>query len=204
MNWWTTTTRCLRRRSAPRADRGWVPTARLTRLAIPMLAWAALTHAGSAGENLFRRGLLPSGQAVHAERQAGASVEGMSAACVNCHRRSGLGSIEGLISIPPIAGPYLFAPHDKSLEQLGVPYVDTARQEHYPYTDATLAQAIREGIGANGHPLNYLMPRYQLDDAAMADLVAYLKAIPVGSVPGVTKSVLHFATIITPDADPVK
>jgi cytochrome c553 len=181
-----------------------VRTARLALVAIPMLVWVALAHASPEGENLFRRGLLPSGQAVHAVRQAGASVEGMSAACVNCHRRSGLGSIEGLISIPPIAGPYLFAPHDKSLEQLGVPYVDTARQEHYPYTDATLAQAIREGIGANGRPLNYLMPRYQLDDAAMADLVAYLKAIPVGSVPGVTKSVLHFATIVTPDADPLK
>jgi len=45
------------------------------------------------------------------------------------------------------------------------------------------------------------MPRYQIDDAAMAELIAYLKAMKFGPVPGVTASVLHFATIITPDAD---
>src|SRR2546427_4400437 len=50
-------------------------------------------------------------------------------------RRSGLGSSEGRITIPPIAGPYLFAPRGKSLEQLRIPFVDTARLNHDPYTD---------------------------------------------------------------------
>src|SRR5438045_5839027 len=48
------------------------------------------------------------------------------------------------------------------------------------------------------------MPRYQIDDAAMAELIGYLKDIKVSASPGVSTSVLHFATIITPDADPVK
>jgi hypothetical protein len=47
------------------------------------------------------------------------------------------------------------------------------------------------------------MPHYELDDAAMASLVAYLKQLSPGKVHGVTDSVLHFATIVTPDADPV-
>lgn len=62
----------------------------------------------SAGERLCRRGLLPSGEPVQAAREAGAVLQGAHAACVNCHRRSGLGSIERPISIAPIAGPYLF------------------------------------------------------------------------------------------------
>jgi hypothetical protein len=141
---------------------------------------------------------------VQAVRPGGATVRGADAACVNCHRRSGLGSSEGQITIPPIAGPYLFVPRGRSLEQLGVPFVDTVRINHDPYTDESLGRAIREGIAANGRPLNYLMPRYQIDDAAMAKLVAYLKDMKVVPSQGVSAAALNFATIITPDADPVK
>jgi hypothetical protein len=123
---------------------------------------------------------------------------------VNCHRRSGLGSSEGQITIPPITGQYLFAPRAKSLEELGIPFVDTVRLDHEPYTEETLARAIRDGIGSKGRPLNYLMPHYQIDDAAMAELIAYLKGMGSGATPGVTYSVLQFATMITPDADKVK
>src|SRR6202140_2233698 len=164
----------------------------------------AAAPASPAGETLYRQGLLPSGEPVRAVREANASIEGSTAACVNCHRRSGLGSSEGRLTIPPIVGPYLFAPRGKSLETLGIPFVDTARLDHYPYSDATLARAIREGIGASGRTLNYLMPRYQIDDAGMGELIAYLKGMKLSPEPGVTTSVLHFATIITPDADPVK
>ena len=42
------------------------------------------------------------------------------------------------------------------------------------------------------------------DDADMAALIQYLKKLTVRHVPGVTDAELHFATIFTPDADPVK
>ena len=189
----------------PNVPRG---AGRAAALALPLLMWACALGAAHAspvaGETLYRRGLLPSGEPVRAVREAGASMQGTDAACVNCHRRSGLGSSEGRITIPPISGQYLFAPQGKRLEELGIPFVDTARLNHEPYTDATLARAIREGSGASGRPLNYLMPRYQIDDAAMGELIAYLKGMTVGPAPGASASVLHFATIITPDADPVK
>lgn len=185
------------------------PAGRRTALgALSVLLWAGglALAAGNptAGEGLYRRGLLPSGEPVHATREAGAVLQGVDAACVDCHRRSGLGSSEGLISIPPIAGPYLFIARGKSLERQGVPFVDAERVNHEAYTDESLARAIRTGIGANGKPLNYLMPRYQLDDATMAQLIDYLKGLKVSAAPGVTSRELHFATIITPDADPVK
>jgi len=160
--------------------------------------------APGAGETLYRRGLLPSGELLTGTRGGNVTVTGSQAACISCHRRSGLGTTEGRITIPPIAGEYLFAPSNTSLEQLGVPVVDTARIQHQPYTDATLARAIREGVDANGRALSYLMPRYQLDDTAMAELIAYLKGMKLSPARGVTPSVLHFATIITPDADPQK
>ena len=52
--------------------------------------------------------------------------------------------------------------------------------------------------------MSYLMPHYALDDASMAALIDYLKSLPTQRAPGATDKVLDFATIITPDADPVK
>src|SRR5262245_5674395 len=127
MNWCTTTARCLPRNS-PAQQRG--PRRHVAlgaSLALGALIWAGWSLASptqAGGEALYRRGLLPSRAPVHAIREASASVEAVDAACVNCHRRSGLGSTEGLITIPPIAGPYLFAPRGKSLEDLGIPFVD--------------------------------------------------------------------------------
>ena len=98
------------------------------------LVWGASPRDVGGGETLYRRGVLPSGQPVRATREAGATLLGSDAACSSCHRRSGLGSIEGKITIPPIAAAYLFAPRGQSLEHLGVPFVDAVRLNHVPYT----------------------------------------------------------------------
>src|SRR5215831_19360512 len=107
----------------------------------------------SSGERIYREGVLPSGQALQAEREAGLRVSGAAAACVNCHRRSGLGMKEGRNSIPPVAGSYLFHPRAGVMDDMDLPIVETMRPDRDPYTDATLARAIREGIAADGKPL---------------------------------------------------
>jgi hypothetical protein len=183
--------------------------ARLARLAafaalLADFAHAAATPAPNVGEILYRDGVLPTGQPLRAVRGANVTLEGRRAACVSCHRRSGLGSVEGPSTIPPITGPYLFHSPAQSAEELDLPYVEGMRAARNPYSEATLARAIREGTAADGRPLSYLMPHYDLDEATMTALIGYLKSMSKDSVPGVTDSVLHFATILTPDADPVK
>ncbi len=156
------------------------------------------------GETIYRKGVLMSGEALEGKRDDGATSVGADAACINCHQRSGLGSKEGRISIPPITGRYLFHARASSVENLDLPYVEGIRPNREPYTDESLAKAIREGIDSEGKPLNYLMPRYQLNDADMAALIGHLKHLDQRRLPGVDDTVLHFATIITPDADPIK
>ncbi len=129
-------------------------------------------------------------------------MRGTEAACVNCHQRSGLGDVEGRVVIPPITAKYLFRLSDRNPEHAVGSHIK-AIPVRSAYTDSTLARAIREGIDSNERPLNYLMPRYKLDDQTMAALIEYLKELSKGPVPGVTMDTLHFATIITPDADPV-
>jgi hypothetical protein len=166
-------------------------------------AHSATGSAVSAGEAIYRRGVLPSGAPLVGQREGSSAVEGAEAACMRCHRRSGLGAIEGRSSIPPISALYLMTPRGHG-DASTVPVVDAMRVRREPYTEETLARAIHEGLGPDGRPLSYLMPRFALDDAAMAELIAYLKALNPRAVPGVEPAVLHFATIITPDADPVK
>jgi hypothetical protein len=160
--------------------------------------------AANAGESIYRHGVLPSGQPLTAKREPDLDISGADAACTNCHRHSGLGEKEGRINIPPITGPYLFHPRAKDQDDFDLPFVETMRPDRDPFTADTLARAIRDGIGPDGHELSYLMPHYALNDADMAALIAYLRGMMPAKVPGVSESVLHFATIITPDADPVK
>lgn len=157
------------------------------------------------GEAIYLRGEVGSGTALQGTRGAGLTIQGMQAACVNCHRRSGLGATEGAVTIPPITGEYLF--HERaspSSNDHGLMYVENAHGNREPYTDKTLARAIRDGLNSEGQPLNVLMPRFTLGDADMNALLDYLKSLDRRRVPGVSDTLLQFATVVTPDSDPVK
>jgi hypothetical protein len=156
----------------------------------------------SSAEALYRNGILPSGAPLIGQRLAGASVKGADAACVNCHRRSGFGTAEGQIIVPPITGHYLFRPASSTNDDMDYRYmpgyVNLKRQ---PFTDQTLPEAIRHGTGRDGRPLNELMPRFDIDDETMTQLIGYLRGLSSTLSPGVTEDTLHFATITTPDSD---
>jgi mono/diheme cytochrome c family protein len=157
------------------------------------------------GESIYRNGLLASGAALEGTRPIGAlGLKGADAACINCHRHSGLGSTEGVLTIPPVTGEYLFHAREATNKEAVLHYVENMHGNRDPYTDETLARAIRDGLDSQGRPLNELMPRFALDDDDMAALIGYLKKLGVHRVAGVTATTLHFATIVTPDADPAK
>ncbi|QVN19719.1 c-type cytochrome [Burkholderia pyrrocinia] len=165
---------------------------------------AAPVVPADAGEAIFQRGILGSGAPLEAVHQDGVRLRGAAAACINCHRRSGLGSKEGNNTIPPITWRYLVHPRAQTAEDLDIPYVPGMRTDREPYTEERLARAVRDGIDPEGRPLGSLMPQYALGDADMAALTGYLKRLDRRKPSGVTDTVLHFATIVTPDADPVK
>ena len=164
----------------------------------------------AAGESIYLLGIAGSGAPIEATRAGTTRSRGAEVACVKCHRHSGLGVSTGFgaknrgVIIPPITGQYLFHSRDAPFDEAGLPFVQNARSNRGSYSDALLARAIRSGIDPDGKALSYLMPRFELSDADLAPLIAYLKALGAGEVPGVSAKLLHFATIITPDADPVK
>jgi hypothetical protein len=167
----------------------------------PCAAGVADSSATVRGQSIYRDGRLASGAPVRAKRGDGV-VQGAAAACVNCHRRSGLGSYEGSVLIPPIIGPYLFRERAANTADLTLPHVRGFMANPYAYTAGTFATAIRTGVTADGRIMNPLMPRYSLDDPSLSDLIEYLKNLSTGPFAGVSDQVLHIATIVTPDAEP--
>jgi mono/diheme cytochrome c family protein len=132
-----------------------------------------------------------------AARVQDAPVPAASAACVACHRPSGLGSSESRLQVPPIAGFMLFNP---LLPQTGRRLPWPSRDRTRPaYDEATLLRALNEGIAPDGVPLAAPMPRYALDPSDVAALAAYLRTLSGTVPPGVSDEEVVFATVTTPD-----
>jgi hypothetical protein len=164
------------------------------------------------GRQIYEEGILPNKQPLRGQRASGLRLEGSSAACVTCHRRSGMGSVEGSLDktvlVPPIMGQILFAPARFAGNFLDpshhyIPNESWRRALTRPaYTPESFTRALREGVDPAGKPLVTPMLRYDLDDSASAALIAYLQQLSKSPAPGVTVNTLHIATITTPDAAP--
>lgn len=85
--------------------------------------------------------------------------------CVDCHGVDGKGGVPVMMgtAIPPdITYKSLTSGHD---------------EENQPYTDKTIKIAIRDGLEPNGEPLDPTMPRWQMSNSDLNDLVEYLKTL---------------------------
>jgi cytochrome c553 len=163
------------------------------------LSWASPDDL-QLGKRIYREGILPSGELLTAQGQNGVLLRGAQSACVNCHRRSGLGSSEGGRMVRPIAGASLF----HGPEAVGLRAPARGLSGRSLYTDELLVKAIRAGEDAGGRVLDSLMPRYALSDEDARLLGAYLKSLSSNPSPGVTKETIHFATVVTPGVKPEK
>nr|CAB41681.2 mofC [Leptothrix discophora] len=153
------------------------------------------------GRRLYRQGLAADGQPLVALRGSGLPASGEAVACVNCHRNSGLGAVEGNNVVPPITGRYLFELDGHAVVQQNIRGVKAFNQRHEPYDETSVALALRGGRHVSGRELDPLMPRYQIDDASLKALLAYLRQLSATRSPGVQDKSLRLATVITPEVD---
>lgn len=155
------------------------------------------------GRRIYQDGVLPSGVPLKGVRKGGTMVSGGAAACMSCHRRSGMGAVEGDIQVSPINGSFLFAQRgDKTLATMDPRSGKQMNQAHDPYTYQSLGNAIRHGKNNRGQEMSAAMPRYALDEPEMKALAAYLGQLSEQWSPGVTAEAIRFATVITPEVEP--
>jgi cytochrome c553 len=167
--------------------------------ALPAAAQVASdTDAVAAGRRIYLDGVLPDGQPLRGVRSDTGAVSGNAAACVTCHRPSGLGTVEGTIGIPPISGRALFGGGAPVIVRMDRQIDQSFSVPHPPYSEAAFAAAVREGRHQSGRAMNALMPRYTMSDGQLQSVAAYLKTLSNEWSPGVTSESIHIATVIAP------
>lgn len=166
------------------------------------------------GERLYVEGLLASGDRVNALTQGDVPISGKFS-CGDCHRKSGYGASEGGVYVLPITAKSLYEPRELNRAQNFTKLFKEDQSKLFwarmrsprmrpAYTDATLAQVIRTGIDPSGRDLHPLMPRYQIPDQDMRNVVAYLKQLSVTADPGVDERKFYFAVVIAGKVDKAK
>jgi len=149
------------------------------------------------GERLYVDGIGTGGGPLAAIVQGDLRVESTIMPCVNCHRRSGWGTVEGTVTTPGVTADMLFAPVTQGAPEIGVPRAVGAGTRP-AYTDATLLRALRDGIDPAGRTMSPTMPRYDVSEADLQPIVGYLRELSRRAPAGVTDAELHLATIVTP------
>lgn len=90
--------------------------------------------------------------------------------CVSCHGVNGKGGVPIMMgtAIPPdITYDTLTSEENHENEH----------EEHPSYTDETIKIAIRNGINPAGDDLDYTMPRWEMSEQDLDDLLKYLKTL---------------------------
>lgn len=168
------------------------------------VAGLARTEALRLGEQMYRKGVLPSGEPMQALVQGDIPVDGRMFSCESCHLRSGLGANEGEVITLPTNATELFKTFTMAAEEAHtgwstVPPAIDGGIRRPAYTEQTLSEALRNGIDPAGREFAPAMPRYALDEREMAILVYYLKNLSAIPSPGVDQTTMHLATIVSTD-----
>lgn len=172
-------------KTPPSTPRHWLATT----LGVVWCLWSIHSSASAveSGARLYLQGRGSNGLAVSAHVQGDVPVPAAATACVQCHRRSGLGVAEGGQRSAAIDASHLFSPVN-------------GPNGRPAYDEASLLRAVTAGIDSGGRPLSSLMPRYALTPDEIEALAAYLRTLGRDRSPGVTSDVLNVATVIADNA----
>jgi hypothetical protein len=153
------------------------------------------------GRKIYMEGTLSSGTPLTGVTAFG-EVSGLDAACINCHRPSGMGSVEGNILIPPITGKALgFSGAGRVISEMNLRSKRSVNPPIASYSNESFAKALQEGINSQQRRMLQIMPHYKISDADVKYLQSYLNLLSSEKVPGVTSDQINLATVITPQVD---
>lgn len=140
------------------------------------------------GKRIFVEGQSESGSPITATVSRGATpITASILPCVGCHGEDGKGRPEGGVVPPDISWKHLSAAHG---------HEHAYGRRHPAFDDVSLVTAILRGRDPGGNQLDIAMPRYDMSDADMADLIAYLKRIDSDLDPGLTGDSIRIGSLL--------
>ena len=134
----------------------------LTLITIGLFAVSCSPEFESNGKRIYYNATSSSGKPIYSQ---GFTMMHGSITCVNCHGADGRGGTVYMMMFsfeaPDITWPVLTGQHE----------------DHEPYSEETVKDAITKGTEPNGEELEIYMPRWQMADEDLNDLLAFLKTL---------------------------
>ena len=135
---------------------------------IALFAACSRDSYSSNGERIYFTATSSSGESITPE---GFTMMMHRIACIDCHGQNGKGGTVYLMmqrfEVPDITWP----------ELIGEEHEGGGHEDHPPYTEVTLKQAIVQGVDPAGQPLDEFMPKWQISTQDLNDLVSYIKTL---------------------------
>lgn len=129
----------------------------------------------SNGQRIYFTGSSRTGPPVRAQMAGMHRMAPGRMACVTCHGPDGRGGTVRMM-MDTFEAPNIRWAH---LTEEG--HHDTENgdevEEHPPYSERTIRQAITQGVNPAGQELNWAMPRWKMTESQLDDLVSYLKTL---------------------------
>lgn len=173
----------------------------ITYFMLLLVAFPSAADELDVGRQIYENGILPNGKLLMGLGAGEQQLVGKEAACANCHKKSGMGGVEGKTLIPPISADFLFKPEKHALAVTDPSYPMGITMSDHSYSDSGLVKAFTKGINYDGRALISVMPRYQLDDESIKHLVNYLHNLSAIRSIGIDDDGQNFAAVFTPEVD---
>jgi len=146
-----------------------------------------LTPSEERGKLIYTTGVRASGEPIKAQL-SGAQFDAKILPCSNCHGSRGEGNPEGGVDPSPLDWSSLTKPYSIEFKN---------GRKRAGYSHASLKRAIVDGIDPSKNKLDLVMPRYDLNDEDVSDLISYLKIIDKEDLAGITDSLIHVGIILS-------
>jgi hypothetical protein len=138
---------------------------------------ADLTAAEERGKYIYEEGRSRSRRVIMADMQRGELTPGHILPCINCHGADGRGA-EDYVGVAPLnVNWYALASSGTHQHSL---------RSHSPFDEKSLARAIVLGKDPDGSDMDKAMPRYDMAQEDVEDLIAYLKVMDSQSDPAIS------------------
>lgn len=126
----------------------------------------------SNGEQIYFTGTSRTGPQITSQMQGEVGMPMMDEhmACADCHGANGEGGTVRMM-MTTVEVPNIQYEHLTEAEHM------EGEEEHPPFTDETIKQAITQGVDPAGEPLEWPMPIWNMTDDQANDVIAFLKTL---------------------------